>query len=167
MVYKSQLSFHQLLNIANQHGDWISIHDNALWGGDYESISYARLRTDKPILAKGLHSTDDDIQRALDHGANHVLVVGRIPKEDLINTCLLEPLSYTQFIQMHAQHPNARYVINSRNLTSGEQLYLNMNDYTKTGAWICQASNIYNPSELKPDISAFLVGTYLDSYVRF
>lgn len=78
--FKSPYSFINLLEYAIACGDWISIHTNALWGGDFEAISFASRMTDKPILAKGLHSTDDDIQRAFDHGAHYVLTVDRLPR---------------------------------------------------------------------------------------
>lgn len=75
--FKSPHTFAKLMETAITHGDWISVHTNALWGGDFDAISFVRRNTNNPILAKGIHSTDDDIQRAIDHGADYVLVVDR------------------------------------------------------------------------------------------
>lgn len=76
--YRSKDTFVDLMEIAIMHGDWISVHTNALWGGDFDAISFVRRNTNKPILAKGIHSTDDDVLRAIDHGADYVLVVDRL-----------------------------------------------------------------------------------------
>lgn len=75
--FRSKDTFVDLMDIAITHGDWISVHTNALWGGDFDAISFVRRNTNKTILAKGIHASDDDVKRAIDHGADYVLVVDR------------------------------------------------------------------------------------------
>ncbi|MAJ97292.1 MAG: hypothetical protein CMI56_01585 [Parcubacteria group bacterium] len=48
-------------------GDIISIHTDSRWGGSFELLEKARGLTDKPILAKGIHKDDADIEKALEY----------------------------------------------------------------------------------------------------
>ncbi len=89
--FASNKSWHELFDIANLHGDIISIHTNPFWGGSFDLLKIARDMTTKPILAKGLHENDENIKTALDLGADYVLVVGRIP-EICQDKCIVEPL---------------------------------------------------------------------------
>jgi len=93
--FRSKKSWDELFRIANEHGDWLSIHTDPRWGGSFELIKKARSLTKKPILAKGIHRSDKDIKQALKLGANYVLVVGRIPKAHL-NKLLIEPENLSQ-----------------------------------------------------------------------
>lgn len=170
---KSNKSFVELMEYAIEYGDWISVHDNALWGGDYEAISFVRRCTDKPILAKGLHATDDDIQRALDHGANYVLVVDRKPRYyERIKDCLFEYHSFgvAQEARKYYASPyneQMKFVVNDRNLRTGEKRFVSeLEDYIQTGNWVCQASNIKLPCDVDPRVKAFIVGTHLVDFCK-
>jgi indole-3-glycerol phosphate synthase len=164
--YNAIESFSQLATTAIDHGDWISVHDNAQWGGDFESISYVRMMTEKPILAKGLHSTDDDIDRALSHGADYVLVVGRMPHEKYWNRCLFEPTSNTNLETLLNLNPNGKYVVNSRCLVSGILSSTdNFEFYRSRCKWLCQASGISHRTHVQMSADAILVGTYLGAFV--
>jgi indole-3-glycerol phosphate synthase len=177
--FKARRNFASLMRIAIQYGDWISVHDNALWGGDFETISFVRNNTKKPILAKGFHSTDDDIKRALDHGADYVLVVDRVPEDYYLHDkCLFEWSSFETF-HKHAQENMNRcfekVVYNSRDLKTGEVKDVNeiqsFIDYrvpttvSKQKLWVCQASNIVNKQQIKEGVSAYIVGESLAEFV--
>ena len=167
--FVSPHSFNKLMDTAIEHGDWISVHDNALWGGDYESIAFVRRCTSKPILAKGLHTTNDDIKRALDHGADYVLVVDRIPPSDLWERCLFEWSSYSRFDQTRPDLHKSQYkhVCNSRNLRTGTPRPNDLSLYlANPNLWICQASNILMPDDVQKGVSAFLVGENLVEFSK-
>lgn len=76
--FRSALSLQELFDLANRHGDIISVHTDMRWGGSFDLLRKARKLTTKPILAKGIHETDEEIEQAFASGANFVLVVGRI-----------------------------------------------------------------------------------------
>lgn len=171
--FQSPHSFNKLMDCALEYGDWISVHDCAMWGGDYQTISYVRSFTNKPILAKGFHSTDSDIEQALEHGANYVLVVGRRPNHyKYIDTCLFE-FSSVGFAKAarqcfyQTQADRMKFVCNSRNLRTGQTRNINeLDDYLETKNWVCQASNIHKPSDVNPKVNAFIVGTNLIEYCK-
>lgn len=161
--WKSSQSWEELFNIANTYGDWVSIHTDERWGGSFSLLETARSLTTKPILAKGIHATDKDIQRAIDCGADWVLVVGRIPA---IHTekCLIEPLSLSE---LNTYPTNTRVVWNSRDLKDG-----GVKNETFTEAremhqgWLCQASNISTLADVSVNADAFLIGTNLPMFVK-
>ena len=162
--FKSPFPFVSLMNYAIQYGDWVSVHTNALWGGDFDAISFVRRNTDKPILAKGFHFLDDDIQRALDHGADYVLVVDRIPHYGYLNKCLIEihDLRIRDWIFKCPSLYRYRFVVNSRNLTSGlPKKLFELPAYIDNKFWVCQASGIRSPEQVYPGVSAFIVGEHL------
>ena len=78
--WESDKTWDELFAIANDIGDILSVHTDARWGGSFDLIRKARAMTDKPILAKGIHATDDDVQQAIDAGADFVLVVVRVTR---------------------------------------------------------------------------------------
>lgn len=163
--FRSPLGFYYLRDLAVKHGDWISVHTNGLWGGDFEAIPLVRAVTNKPILAKGLHSTDDDIQRALDKGADYVLVVGRYPADKYMDKCLIE--RHAQFEPL----AGVKYVCNSRDVstgdyyTYGEQMVL-LDRCLDRGNWTCQASGISSHHCIDPRVDAFIVGENLPMYIK-
>jgi indole-3-glycerol phosphate synthase len=168
--YKSERDFNVLAYEAITFGDWISVHDNALWGGDFETIAFVRKQTRKPILAKGLHSTDDDIQRALDHGANYVLVVDRLPRQEFWKKCLFEWSSVVNWRLMAEniyEGTKHKYVHNIRDLTTGiGHKYNALPEYVEykkkhPESWICQASGIRTLNDVDPNVNAFIVGTHM------
>lgn len=177
--YRSEHTFAELMEYAIKYGDWISVHTNALWGGDFDSVSFVRRNTNKPILAKGIHATDDDIQRAIDHGADWVLVVDRMNfASEFRKHVLVETNDQNIF-----NHPNLgnhklaspvsvyrdlKYVCNSRDLRTGlrKQNY-ELPLFIDAGAWVCQASGIRQPKDVHPKVNAFIVGTYLTDFCDF
>lgn len=161
--WKSSQSWEELFIIANTYGDWISIHTDKRWGGSFSLLKTARSLTTKPILAKGIHATDKDIQRAVDCGADLVLVVGRIPA---IHTekCLIEPLSLSE---LNTYSTNTRVVWNSRDLKDGSvknETFAESREMHQ--GWLCQASNIVTPSDVHPKANAILVGTHLPTFIQ-
>lgn len=141
----------------------ISIHTDPRWGGSFELLAKARQLTDKPILAKGIHETDDHIRQALDAGANQVLVVGRQPVE-FLDHCILEPLT----LQELSEYPQGvKALWNSRDLATGN---LKQETFAQArslwNGWLCQASNISDQSDVQAGTDAILVGTHLPEFVR-
>ena len=160
--WQSSQSWDELFECANRFGDWISIHTDPRWGGSFDLIKKARQLTKKPILAKGIHRTDEEIKNALDCGANFVLVVGRTPQID-IDKCLIEPLSLNE---IPTYPTDTRLVWNSRNLLDGG---LKIETFSQARAlhsgWLCQASNIKTPTDVSASADAILVGTHLSTFV--
>ncbi len=160
--FKSSSSWSQLFELAEEHGDWISIHTDPRWGGSFELIRKARALTDKPILAKGIHANDADIDKALEAGADYVLVVGRLPKSDL-KKCLIEPNSLAELVALPTE---VKAVWNARNLTNGQP---KTEDFSQARAawsgWLCQASFITRPTDIEPGADAILVGEQLGTYL--
>ena len=86
----SYLPMEELLKKAIELGDWISVHTEEPWGGSIETLKMARAMTNKPIMAKGFHRTNESVEAAFKAGADYVLVVGRMaPFEGVI----VEPAS--------------------------------------------------------------------------
>jgi indole-3-glycerol phosphate synthase len=170
--FKSEYSFHKLMECAVTNGDWVSVHTNALWGGDYEALSFVRRNTCKPIVAKGLHATDDDIKRSLDHGADYVLVVDRLPYPRIIspNKCLLEMGNENLFegnLKFIPSLKSEKFVYNCRNLKTGLMKTENLLEkYINTGVWICQASGIKTREDIHPRAGAFIVGENLVNFCK-
>lgn len=164
--FKSNYTFEELYSIANEHGDIISVHTNPLWGGSMESIKSVRMKTNKSILAKGLHETDKEILEALSNGANFVLVVGRVPSTHMLRTgnIWIEPNSLEQLKMIP---PDVVAVWNSRNLSDGS---------FKKETWeqaraifngtLVQASNIRKLSDVKTDAQAYIVGEHLTEFIK-
>ena len=144
--------------IANAVGDIISIHTDERWGGSFELVSRARELTDKPILAKGIHETDGDIEEALKHGADLVLVVGRVSLA-YVDQCLFEPYTIEDLKKLP---PRSRAVWNSRDLSTGGFKKEQFTDARKAfGGWLCQASNIRTMEDIDQSADAVLIGTHL------
>ena len=165
--WKSDRSWDELFAMANEHGDMLSIHTDPRWGGSMELVARARSMTEKPILAKGIHATDDLVADAFEAGAHYVLVVGRVPA---INPelCLIEPYTLAELRELP---PGMRAVWNSRDL----RLLLQPNNRkSETFAqarsvfpgWLCQASNITTFQDIEPGADAVLVGTKLPEFVE-
>lgn len=106
----STLPLRQLLELAIAEGDWISVHTEAPWGGSIDAIHLARSMTTKPILAKGIHASDDSIRRAFDAGATYILCVGRDPH---IKNVIIEPT----VLCAYSYYPMVLW--NRRNLETG------------------------------------------------
>lgn len=161
--YKAEKTWEELFKIAEKIGDIISIHTDARWGGSFDLIKKAKKLTRKPVLAKGIHITDSEIQRAIDAGADYVLVVGRIPAIHL-DKCLIEPLSLDE---LKTIPENIKVVWNSRDLSDGNFKKESFEDARKIfEGWLCQASNIITVNDIKNGADAVLVGTHLSEFLE-
>lgn len=161
--YVSKKSWDELFELANKIGDVISIHTDPRWGGSIEHIKKARKLTKKPILAKGIHATDEEIVKAIKAGADYVLVVGRIPAV-YKQKCLIEPLTAKELAGVPE---NLKVVWNNRDLSHGGPKAESIDDARKFfDSWICQASNIRTVADIHPEAQAVLVGTHLHEFAQ-
>lgn len=156
--YHSRKSFDELFQVAERVGDMIAIHTDPRWGGSFDLVRKARTMTGKPILAKGWHTTDEQVEHALRCGADWVLAVGFIPRLHE-ERCLIEPLSLQGLREIPS---HLRAVWNSRDLHTGG---LKTETFREARAvfkgWLCQASNIKTVADIEPGADAVLVGTHL------
>lgn len=161
--WQSKHSWQELFEVANQIGDIVSIHTDPRWHGSLELVQKTRKQTSKPILAKGIHSSDRDITAALNAGANLVLVVGRIPKVYLQH-CLIEPNTIEELANLS---PELNAVWNSRDLSDGSKksdgFSVARNAFR---GWLCQASNIVHLNDMNSTADAVLIGTHLKSIAQ-
>lgn len=154
--WQSDKSWDELFILANKLGDIISIHTDPRWHGSFDLIAKARGLTDKPILAKGIHAEDADIEKAIKNGADFVLVVGRIPKVHL-DKCLIEPLRLEELKTLPSE---VKAVWNSRDLADGSKKAEDFNQARNIfDGWLCQASNISSIEDIDPKADAVLIGT--------
>jgi len=161
--WKSEKSWDELFEVAEKAADMISIHTDARWGGSFDLVEKARRLTTKPILAKGIHRDDSQIEEAIKAGADFVLVVGRIPAVHL-DKCLIEPDTLHELSKIPT---NLRVVWNSRDLKTGglkEETFEEARALFK--GWLCQASNIRTVSDVKTGADAILVGTHLAGFIH-
>lgn len=158
--FRSVLSWDELFEVAATHGDWVSVHTDPRWGGSFDLLSRARAATGKPILAKGIHRTDDEVRRALDLGADFVLVVGRIPDAD--PSRVLAEARDLRDLRDLPEH--VRAVWNSRDLSTGRMRGSFEEARRIRPGWLCQASGISSPGDVSPRADAFIVG---ENLVRF
>ena len=161
--FDSHRSWDELFALANEFGDIISIHTDPRWHGSFDLVKKAKSLTKKPILAKGIHATDGDIEKAVSAGADYVLVVGRIPNIH-VERCIIEPLA---LIDMQELDPDMKAVWNSRDLKFGGLKAETFDDARKQfRGWLCQASNIKSISDINERADAILVGTHLEEFLR-
>jgi indole-3-glycerol phosphate synthase len=161
--WKSEHTWDELFNVANEIGDIISIHTDPRWQGSFELIKKARALTKKQILAKGIHERDEDIKRALDAGADFALVVGRIPGI-FQKKCLIEPLTLTELKNIPFE---LKVVWNSRDLNTGglkKETFQEVRELFP--GWLCQASNIRTIVDIEKEANAVLVGTHLFEFAE-
>jgi hypothetical protein len=161
--FKSERSWEELFEVANEIGDMFSIHTDPRWGGSFELVRRARTLTKKPILAKGIHVSNDDIKRALDAGADLVLVVGRMPLVHL-EQCILEPISLRE---LGTYPPDVRVLWNTRDLSNGmakKETFIQAR--RAFSGWLCQGSFIKVPSDIDPTADAALIGTELTAFAQ-
>jgi indole-3-glycerol phosphate synthase len=161
--FRAKLSWEALLEMAIEHGDAISIHTDARWGGSFNLVARARKATKKFILAKGIHETDDHVKKALAAGANAVLVVGR-EAEHCGPQCWYEPRF---IIDLERCSPGTKVVWNTRDLRCGSpKVETWERARSMWRGWMCQASNIRKLTDVRPDADAFLVGEHLPAIVK-
>lgn len=171
--FKSNYNCDQLIELAAQNADIVSIHIDPLWGGSSLDIDYVKMMMmnpkipKKPILAKGLHTTDDSIKQSFDRGADYVLVVGRIPKLDDLSKIWLEPLTEEQFKPMLEACPNA-VVFNHRDLSTGAFRIISFSGPEVNEQYkplLIQASGIKSFSHVKEAYGGFIVGEHLPQFI--
>ena len=161
--WKSDRSWDELFQVANDIGDIISIHTDPRWGGSFDLIAKARALTKKPILAKGIHETDASIKEAINMGADYVLVVGRIPKTNL-EKCFIEPRTLEELKTIPS---GVKVIWNSRDLSNGELKSETFEHARKIfPGWLCQASNIKTIGDIKDGADAVLVGANLLEFAK-
>lgn len=159
--WQSDKSWDELFELAVEVGDMVSIHTDPRWHGSFGLITKAKSLTDKPILAKGIHAHDSDITRALEAGADLVLVVGRIPKIHL-DKCLLEPNTLEELKNLPE---GVKAAWNSRDLATGGRKADTFQQARQVfPGWLCQASNISSMKDVDPTADAILVGTSLAKF---
>lgn len=156
--YRSDRNWNELFEIADEIGDWVSVHTHPAWGGSFELLRQARRMTSKPLLAKGLHTTDAEVEQAFSIGADHVLTVGRYPSSD----CLCEPHTLNQLLKLHPK----KAVWNQRDLKSGRSKQESFDAARNTfRGWLCQASLLRSWDDVHPRADAILVGEHLEAFV--
>lgn len=159
--FKSKKNWDKLFSIANKIGDIISIHTDKRWGGSMDLIKKAKTLTTKPILAKGIHATDSEIEEAISAGADFVLVVGRIPNIHQ-KKCLIEPLTLDELSRIPS---DLKVVWNSRDLSNGELKQETFAEARKIfKGWLCQASNIRTTKDIQKGAEAVIVGQNLEEF---
>ncbi len=161
--FESKCSWEELFKLANEIGDIISIHTDSRWGGSFDLITKAKKMTSKPILAKGIHSKDEEIIKALNCGADLVLVVGRIPDIHK-DKCLIEPLNLEELKTIPKY---CKIVWNSRELSNGSLKKETFEQARKLWkGWLCQASNIKTIADIKQGADAVIVGSNLKKFAE-
>ncbi len=161
--WRSEQTGEELFNLADTVGDIISIHTDSRWGGSFELLKKVRSRTTKPILAKGLHLDDEAVHKAIDCGADLVLVVGRIPKR-YASQCVMEPYTLAELRQIPA---TLKAVWNSRDLSTGGLKREHFKEARQIfPGWLCQASNIKTVDDIEVGADAVLVGSHLLEFVK-
>lgn len=161
--FKSDKTWDELFVIAEKFGDIISIHTDSRWGGSFDLITKAKSLTNKPILAKGIHATDEDVEEAIKAGADYVLVVGRIPNIHLEN-CLIEPNTLEELQKIPN---NLKAVWNSRDLSTGglkKETFAQARNLFK--GWLCQASNVKSVDDIEEGADAVLIGTHVIEFAK-
>lgn len=157
--WQSKKTWQELFDIANEVGDIISVHTNPLWDGSLDLIREARSQTDKPLLAKGIHPRDEDIEQARAAGADLVLVVGRFVAAH-VDVCLFEPYTLDQLRELP---PEAQAVWNSRDLRRNGALKREPFRAAREvfPGTLYQASNIKSLTDIDPTASGVIIGQHL------
>jgi indole-3-glycerol phosphate synthase len=165
--FNSPYSWDELFKLANSNPyvDVISIHTNPKWGGSFDLIRKAKSLTRKPILAKGIHETDEEVQKAIEAGADFVLVVGRVPKVHK-DKCFLEPYLIDE-IKDYPAHSTV--VWNSRDLKAlPNEKFKKETIRDVRVVWkgrLIQASNLKTKDDMHTRADAVLVGSNLPEFL--
>jgi indole-3-glycerol phosphate synthase len=161
--FHSNKSWDELFATAERVGDMLSIHTDPRWGGSFDLIRKAKTLTKKPVLAKGIHASDDDIEQAIKAGADYVLVVGRVPSI-YKDKCLIEP---NTLAELAALPKGIKAVWNSRDLSTGGMKVETFAEARNVfSGWLCQASNIESVDDIESGADAVLVGTHIESFAQ-
>ena len=153
----------RLIELALKHGNWVAVHTDERWGGSFRLLQKVRTMTDKPILAKGIHPTDEYIKQALDCGADYVLVIGRVPPDQYWNRIIIEPLTLTE---LEPVPKDIKVLWNTRCPATGELKEETVEEARALReGWFCHASNIESRRDVVEGADAFLVGEHLEAIV--
>lgn len=180
----SRYSMDVLRFTALQHGDWVAAHTDPRWHGSIEHLAETRammdhLCPDKPLLAKGIHATDQELVEVLQY-AHFALVVGRWPSHlpaFVRRRLIFEPSDFHQLKKVMDETLPSRtdpekVMWNSRDLETGER---RSQDYSIREVkiandgnldWVCQASFIREPGDVMEWADAHIVGTDLMHFVH-
>ena len=153
----------ELFELVFEHADIVAVHSMSEFGGSHGWVKAIRDETRKPILVKGFHRSDEEIETFLDYGVDYVLVVGRIPAQKYIDKSMLEP---TCLREMEDYPKNAKVVWNARNLVTGlpkKETFEEARE--KWDGWLCQASMIKSMADVNPKADAIMVGECMDQIV--
>ena len=175
--FESKYSRNTLIDTALNYGDWISVHTDPRFGGSFDDIYLLRKETKKPILAKGFHAHNDDVRKALDLGADYVLVVDRyiFGEHDLSKHVIYEVsnLNDDKFAwgEIIKASNNYKYCYNGRNLRTGigKKYIGDYQQYRGKCKWLCGASLINKPEDVQTyykDCDAFIVGENLVQFCK-
>lgn len=163
--FNSEHSWGELLALAVEHGDMVAVHTDERWGGSFTHLiraSRAVHRERKLLLAKGIHESDEEIRKALDFGADLVLVVGRIPSPELAPVCIWEPSVDSTIDEYDA----LKIMWNQRDLNTGKRRRETFREARDAHwGWLCQASFIKTFDDVSPRADAFIVGEHLSSFI--
>lgn len=170
--FRSPYSWDELLAKAIVHADWIAVHTNERWGGRWDLLERAadisRDVSPRPLLlAKGPHTTDTEVYRALDAGADLVLVVGEQPSAELAPVCIWEPDRAHDL--MVADRHDLKVMWNYRDLRDGSRIPEALDlgwARTQHKGWLCQASFICSPGDVHLAADAFIVGEHLPEFIE-
>jgi indole-3-glycerol phosphate synthase len=156
-------SFEASFEIAEAYGDIISILVDPRWNGSLHDLDYAREQTDKPLLAKAMHSSNKEIELAFKHGADYALAYDFLPTVKP-ERCLIEPRNLERFALLNSK----LMVWNSRDLTDGRKKQETADQAAQAlvGQWWCQASFVRDIKQVHPDADAVIVGTHIEEFVR-
>lgn len=160
--FESRYSWDTLFGLAVKHGDMVSIHTDERWGGSLEILQEARLGTTKPILAKGFHTTDRQIEECLLYGADYVLTWNYRSTHFLDRTFA----EVSTLSQIRYYHPTQMVVWNARDPRTGNDNPIPFTSarYHRGNGLLCQASHIRTPDDVR-DANAFIVGEHLPEFV--
>jgi indole-3-glycerol phosphate synthase len=158
--WRSPYSWDELFEIANEVSDIVAVHTGSPWGGSFDLLEKARSLTDKPLLAKGIHTTDEEVIEAVRHGADLVLTFGKLVSVHL-DLCLIEPTSFDELGSI----PDDRMVVwNSRDLSTGGLKSESFDQARESfSGFLVHASNIAGLKDIDPRADAALIGTHLPS----
>ena len=158
----------------------ISVHTGEDFGASdddiYRASRYIRFynkdhKTDKKLLAKGFHKSDEEIEHWLNEGADYVLVVDRVPAEKYRNHCILEFSDLEELVLTALKYPDLKYLYNRRNLKNGtlkeKKIYIFLLEIAKENInWLCQASGIKTKEDVHNCADAYLVGENLPAFIE-
>lgn len=169
--WESKLTWMAQFAFAENHADIIAVHSMPEFGGTDSRIQIAIAETKKKILVKGIHRTDDEIQKYLDMGADYVLVVGRLPDKKYWDKCMMEPTCIAEIKNWDLKGVKFEdvpmLVWNTRNLVTGLPKIEKFDEYYRTSiGWVCQASMIESIEDINPNADAIMVGTHMRKIVK-